>query len=97
MTKKHNDQVRKVFVSPWILNYIKKHAKSSPHEIYGWLIGREWGKDSLFIISTIGCQRYLQQTAIGAKPDPLEVQELNRGLPIGWGKCNVGGFPENYQ
>ncbi|MHA1585042.1 MAG: Mov34/MPN/PAD-1 family protein [Promethearchaeota archaeon] len=76
-------------IAPWIEHFIKQHALTSSREIYGWLIGSENSKGDVFILSVIPCQRYLHQSAIGAAPDPAEVQEISSSLPDGVGIIGI--------
>ena len=79
----------KKILAPWILDFIKNHALSSPKEIYGWLIGRENPEGDLIVLTAVACQRYQLQTYIGAAPDPREVQELSSSLPHGVGMIGI--------
>ncbi|WP_371805147.1 Mov34/MPN/PAD-1 family protein [Candidatus Lokiarchaeum ossiferum] len=79
----------KKIIAPWILDFIKNHALSSPKEIYGWLIGRENPEGDLIVLTAVACQRYQLQTYIGAAPDPREVQELSSSLPHGVGMIGI--------
>jgi proteasome lid subunit RPN8/RPN11 len=82
------DGSRKI-IEPWIQQFIKSHAKSSPREIYGWLIGRESMSGEIYVMSAIACQRYVSQHFIGASPDPREVSELGAALPQGLGMIGI--------
>lgn len=64
---------------------IKAHAGFSSWEIYGWMIGYEGKDDDLYVLSVIPCDRYDIQHKVGAAPDPTDVQEISKSLPIGMG------------
>ncbi len=87
MKNKNNSSI--VLVAPWIPEFIKKHAKSSVKEIYGWLIGGETKKNGLIVYSAISCHRYLHQTSIGAIPDTKEMQDISAALPQGLGVIGI--------
>ncbi len=68
--------------------FIKSHAKAYKKEVYGWLVGYEDKQGNQFVISTIPCQRYIEQEFAHATPDPIEFQEIGSFLPQGLG--NIG-------
>lgn len=73
-----------IIVNDWVRDLIESHAKSSPQEIYGWLVGFEKG-NSIYILTAITCERYEMQHYTGAAPSPLEIQEIGSALPNGLG------------
>ncbi|HME53414.1 MAG TPA: Mov34/MPN/PAD-1 family protein [Candidatus Lokiarchaeia archaeon] len=81
------------FIESWIDEFIKERGMAAKEttnkEIYGWLIGYESKDGSVMVISAIACQRYNEQTVIGAQPDPAELQELGFALPVGVGFVGI--------
>ena len=81
--------MQKVMINPWVRKFLESHARSYKKEVYGWLIGYEDNQKNQYIISTIPCQRYIEQEYAHATPDPIEFQEIGAFLPHGLGIIGI--------
>jgi len=80
--------IKKLLISHSQIEVIKKQARSSHEEIYGWLIG--YLKNNIpHILAISECKRFEQQTVISAIPHALEFQELSSTMPQGIGPIGI--------
>jgi len=80
--------IKKFLISQSLIEIIKKQARSSYEEIYGWLIG--YSKNNIpHILAISECKRFEQQTVISAIPHALEFQELSSTMPQGIGPIGI--------
>ena len=80
--------VKKFLIPHSLIEVIKKQARSSLDEIYGWLIG--YSKNDIpHILAISECKRFEQQTLISAIPHALEFQELSSTMPQGIGPIGI--------
>ena len=80
--------IKKFYISNSLIELIKKQARSSYDEIYGWLIG--YSKNNIpHILAISECKRFEQQTLISAIPHALEFQELSSTMPQGIGPVGI--------
>ncbi|MHA1234207.1 MAG: Mov34/MPN/PAD-1 family protein [Promethearchaeota archaeon] len=80
--------IKTFLISNILIELIKKQARSSYDEIYGWLIG--YSKNDIpHILAISECKRFEQQTFISAIPHVLEFQELSSSMPQGIGPIGI--------
>jgi proteasome lid subunit RPN8/RPN11 len=80
--------IKKFLIPHSLIEVIKKQARSSYDEIYGWLIG--YSKNNIpHILAISECKRFEQQTLISAIPHVLEFQELSSTMPQGIGPIGI--------
>ncbi|MHA1471940.1 MAG: Mov34/MPN/PAD-1 family protein [Promethearchaeota archaeon] len=80
--------IKKFLIPHILIDVIKKQARSSYDEIYGWLIG--YSKNDIpHILAISECKRFEQQTLISAIPHALEFQELSSTMPQGIGPIGI--------
>jgi proteasome lid subunit RPN8/RPN11 len=80
--------IKKFLIPHTLIDVIKKQARSSYDEIYGWLIGYS-KNDTPHILAISECKRFEQQTLISAIPHALEFQELSSTMPQGIGPIGI--------
>ena len=80
--------IKTFLISSSLVELIKKQARSSYDEIYGWLIGY-LKNDIPHILAISECKRFEQQTLISAIPNVLEFQELSSSMPQGIGPIGI--------
>lgn len=74
-----------VSIPNYVTDYILKHANTTENEIIGWLVGFFNEKKEPIVLMAFACLKYQTQTIISANPDPSELNNLTKKLPLGYG------------